>query len=243
MELQFEAGDLVEVRLVKKKTSLYYSPASWSISKFKIRLIMEVFEFLSRYKEIEQIIFFGSFLTKEVQYRDIDIFIIYEKTRIEIEEKIKKSLEEEFSLKFHIISATKEELEDSLEYSPLGRSMLFYCVSDKPLPQMKERKIKKDHIRFLLMMPEDLIALETMLKSRAYYDALRKVLIIKKFLKKEKEDSKEVQKKIEKRIGKEITEKIMQDEVITLEEWTTIKKEMSKEIKEVYDILKKVKDE
>ena len=93
------------------------------------------------------------------------------------------------------------------------------------------------------MMPEDLIALETMLKSRAYYDALRKVLIIKKFLKKEKEDSKEVQKKIEKRIGKEITEKIMQDEVITLEEWTTIKKEMSKEIKEVYDILKKVKDE
>src|SRR3989344_8304572 len=78
-EKEFEVGDLVEVKLLKKKIGLYYSQKSIELSKFKGKLINEIFAFLSENKKIKQVFIFGSFLTKKIDYNDIDILVIAEK--------------------------------------------------------------------------------------------------------------------------------------------------------------------
>ena len=70
MESIFEAGDLVEVKLIKKKVELFYS-RKIEINEFKNKLIREIISFLSRFKDIKQIFMVGSFLTKKIDYNDL----------------------------------------------------------------------------------------------------------------------------------------------------------------------------
>ncbi|MBI4154761.1 hypothetical protein HY498_01605, partial [Candidatus Woesearchaeota archaeon] len=83
VEQNFEVGDLVEVRLLKKKTQFYYSKTLPKLSEFKEKLIKDVFSIIEQFKEINQVFLIGSFLTQKIDYHDIDIIIINKKEDLE----------------------------------------------------------------------------------------------------------------------------------------------------------------
>ena len=225
VEKKFEVGDTVEVKLIKKKKLIFTHNVT--LSAFKKKLIEEVFKFLSKYKEIERVIFFGSFLTEVNTYRDIDISIIVKKEKDELLEKITLDLGKEFNLKFHIIISEEQSLMQSLEFSPLTRSMFYRHVSNKKFNIPSKRIIDKNHLSYILMMPDDLVNLVYKMNSRTYYDSLRRLLIIEMFLNKEDEDALKAKKIIEKLLGKELFIKCIENKIISKEETEKVKKIMS----------------
>ncbi len=198
---KFKPGDIVEIKLLKKSVELYYSKNVKKLTPFKKDLIKKVFNFLDKYPEVKQIFIFGSFLTKKVDYNDIDILILTDgNEKKDFEEKIYKNLTDKFNLKFHIIFYDEKRLRHLLEICPLTRNMFYFYVSDKPFSVSKKTKIDKNHIKFLLMMAEDL--LETNIKeSQVYYNELRKLHVIENFLNGKEISPKEIDSFIKKTLG------------------------------------------
>ncbi len=178
-EKEFEPGDIVEVRLLKKDFKIYYSKNLKELTEFKEKLVKEVFEFLTAYKEIKQIFIFGSFLTRKIDYNDIDILILTDSDD-NFGEIIYNNLINKFNLKFHLISFNEKKLKELLKICPLTRSILYFYVSNKKFEVPKETRIDKKHIKFLLMMPED--SLKVNLDGIEYYNSLRKIYTIEGFL-------------------------------------------------------------
>lgn len=177
MENIFEVGDIVEVKLLKKNIQLFYSKNIQKLSEFKERLIKEIFFILKDLKEIKQIFIVGSFLTQRIEYNDIDVVIMTDNKKIE--EIVYNKLINKFNLKFHVISITKNDLMSLEQICPLTRSMFYYNISNKKF-EILNKKIDKKHIKFLLMMPEDL--LEINVNSRVFYDNMRRLMTIERFL-------------------------------------------------------------
>ena len=150
-----QPGDIVEIRLIKKQTKLYYLDKRIKISDFKIKLVEDIFLFLQR-KGIKQIFISGSFLYKIVGYNDLDIIIVSPKDN----KKLKNELTIKFNQKFHIIHYTAEELDKGYKIDPLLRSMLNYSVSNSEFFLNSKRAVDKQLIRYYLMMPEDLLKLK-----------------------------------------------------------------------------------
>lgn len=192
MEKTFEAGDIVKVELVKKKTEIFAENAK--LSEFKKKLIEEIFSFLSRF-EIKQIFFIGSFLNQKTDYRDIDILIIAdEKTEKEIYEK----LSDKFNLKFHLIAIPEPKFKILSETCPLTRSMLYSYASNHKF-NLPKQKIDKNHIKFLLMMPEDLLKIQA--GSRVFYDSIRRLITIEKFLDNKELNSEKINSELKLLLG------------------------------------------
>ena len=200
MKDRFDAGDIVEVRLLEKKSGLIYSPELKKqvkkLNSFKEELIQKIFGVLADYKEIKRAFIVGSFLTHKNEYNDIDILIISNKDN---EEKINEILLEKFELKFHVMAISEKDFEKLIESCPLTRSMFYYFVSDKEFMLPKETKLNKKHIQFLLMMPEDLLKIK--LKPRVFYDSLRRLITIERFLDEDKLNPLEIEKEIKNLIG------------------------------------------
>src|SRR3989344_3288307 len=108
-EGEFEVGDIVQVKLVSKKNKLYYSKNLQKLSPFKEKIIQEIFSEVSKFREVKQVFIFGSFLTKKIDYNDIDIILISDNEKIE--EKVYDGLIERLNLKFHVVSFKGEGLE------------------------------------------------------------------------------------------------------------------------------------
>lgn len=223
-ESQFEVGDLVEVRLLEKKSKLYYSKSLHKVGEFKEKLISDVFAFLSSYSEVEQVLFFGSFLTKKTEYNDIDMMIVLERDDEKIEKSISLDLTERFNVRFHLLTIPKNSLVDPLKVSPIARSMLHYFISNKKFAVPEEIRVDYNHIMLELMMPEDLLK-DRFDNGKVYYDSLRKLVCIEHFLK-----------------GKEIPPDKIDDELILLlDRWrvellkenTYIEEKFLKEIRRV----------
>lgn len=209
MQQYFQAGDIVEVRLIEKMASLFYSKNLKEISEFKEKLAKEIFLSLKEF-DIERAFLVGSFLTKKVDYNDIDLFIVSDK---ENEEKIYDFLVEKFNLKFHILVIKEENFSKLIEICPLTRSMLFYYISDKEFKSLPKRVLDRKHINFLLMMPKDL--LEVKLESRIFYDSIRRLFVIDYFLRGKDEDMCKIDADIEKLVGKNLFELIRRNGAIT----------------------------
>ena len=196
----FEVGDLVEVQLVKKKEQTYYSETlkKIQISEFKKNLIRQIFSLLSGFNNIKQIFIIGSFLTEKADYRDIDILLISDEKGIE--EKIYDYLSEKLQVKFHILAIPAQKFLELLKICPLTRSMVYYFVSNKAFELSEEIEFNKNHLKFLLMMPEDLIKL-SLSNGRVYFDALRRIIAIKRFLGKQKMDSVKINEELKIILG------------------------------------------
>jgi len=225
MESIFEAGDLVEVKLIKKKVELFYS-RKIEINEFKNKLIREIISFLSRFKDIKQIFMVGSFLTKKIDYNDIDLLIISNK---DLGEEIYDKLADKFSLKFHVISIQEAKFKELTETDPLTRSMLYYSVSNIKFHIPKAR-FDKNHIDFLLMMPKDLLKIN--INSRAYYDSIRRLTAIERFLDNKEINPKDVDEEIEILIGKSFR-KIKENEEINEKDRENLKKIIKNKIKKI----------
>ncbi|MDP2925215.1 MAG: hypothetical protein Q8N99_02470 [Nanoarchaeota archaeon] len=212
MHKHFEVGDLVEVILIEKSISLYYSSNLAKISDFKKNLVKNIFSELRKYKEIKQIFIIGSFLTQKQDFNDIDIIIISEKN---LENEIYKTLINNFELKFHIMTISEENFKSLQKFCPMTRSMFYYFVSNKEFKLSKETELNKDHIRFLLMMPEDILKIK--LNSRIFYDSIRRLLTIERFLENLSVDPLETNKEVQTLIGQNIAKDIRNNEPINEE--------------------------
>ena len=199
METYFDVGDLVEIRLVKKKINLYYSKHLKKLSPFKEKLIKDIFFFLSQLREIDQIFIIGSFLTEKIDYNDIDLLIVVNRSDKGLEERFYNKLIDMFNLRFHILIIQQEKLNYLEKICPLTRSMLYYSISDKKFNLPSNKQIDKNHIKFLLMMPEDILELKV--ESRIFYDNLRRLITIERFLYDKEEDPREINNELKKLLG------------------------------------------
>ncbi|MBS3099803.1 hypothetical protein J4463_01130 [Candidatus Pacearchaeota archaeon] len=211
-ENHFEVGDLVQVELLEKNTKLYYSKKI-ELSSFKKRIIQEIFSCLNNLKSISQIFVFGSFITKKADYNDIDLIIISD---IITEKQVYTLLLEKLELKFHILMIPESKLKELEKICPLTRSMLYYSISNKPFFLEKERVIDKNHINFLLMMPEDILKLNV--DGKTIYNALRRLETIENFLNNKEENPRKIEKDVEKLIGEKISCKLKENTPLAQEE-------------------------
>lgn len=181
MENLIEVGDEVEVKLVKKCSRLYYSKGLKKLSEFKENLIKDMFSFFIEFTNINSVFVVGSFLTEKINYKDIDIVLITNKINQDAEENIYNKIIEKFNLKIHILAIEEKRLRHLLRICPLTRAMFSNFVSNKPIKIPNESSIDEKHIKFLLMMPYDLLDIK--LNSRSFYDSLRRLITIERFLK------------------------------------------------------------
>ena len=181
MENLIEVGDEVEVRLIKKQISLFYSKNLKKLSQFKENLIKDIFSFLNENSDINYIFIVGAFLTEKIGYNDIDVVAITDKKSENLEEAAYNKLIEKFNLKFHVLAIEENRFWHLLKSCPLTMAMFSSFICSKPIKISDERVIDKKHIRFLLMMPYDL--LEIKLNSRSFFDSLRRLATIERFLK------------------------------------------------------------
>jgi len=180
MEKLIEVGDEVEVKLINKSNNLFYSKGLKKLSEFKENLIKNIFSFLNNNFNVNYVFIVGSFLTEKIDYNDIDIVLITNETNNKFEELIYNKLIDKFNLKFHILAIAGEKFEYLLKACPLTRTMFSIFISNNQIKVNKEKIIDKKHIQFLLMMPQDL--LEIKLNSRTFFDNLRRLITIERFL-------------------------------------------------------------
>lgn len=236
MEAVFEVGDIVEVNLLKKKEQLYYSKTLRQVSEFKEKLIRDVFSYLANFPEIKQIFVFGSFLIEKIDYNDIDLLVILEKKEPNIEEKIYNRLVNRFQLKFHIITISEDVLYNLIKICPLTRSMLHYYISNKKFETPLDKVLDKKHIKFLLMMPEDLLKIS--MSSRIFYDNIRRLITIKKFLENQEIDPVKINLELKSLLKNEFMHaQLKNNEEIDGETLGYLRKIIKKELNEIKKIL------
>jgi hypothetical protein len=234
MEYHFQSGDLVEVVLIEKKSSIHYSSDSIKLSEFKLNLIKDIFLELRVFKGISQIFIVGSFLTQKQDYKDIDIILISEKN---LEKEVYNLLLDKFELRFHIISIPENKFKDLQRYCPLTQSMLFYFISNKEFKLPKETEINKDHIRFLLMMPEDILKIKA--SPKVLYDSIRRLITIERFLQNLSLNSLETNKEIQTLISQKIVKDIRNNELVNSEIIEKLRDIIKLKLKKVNSLLKK----
>jgi len=137
---------------------------------------------LLKFREIKQIFIFGSFLTKKLDYNDLDILVLVEKESKDFDSQIYGAITDKFNLKIDIISGQVDKMNETLRICPISRGMLYHNISNKKFSLPKEISINENHLRYLLMMPEDLLRVRFPL-GKVYYDSLRKLVTIEHFLK------------------------------------------------------------
>ncbi len=233
-EQAFQVGDTVQITLLEKKQNLHYSKNLKKLSPFKERLIKDIFSNLSSFKEIDQVFIFGSFLTKKSDYNDIDIMVISDKAGVD--NQAHEELTEELNLKFHIISLSRKELEESLKISPLTRSMLYYFVSNKPFLMPKDKEIEINHIRYLMMFPEDLLEVE--LDSESFYEALKRMICIKHFLINKEIAPDKIDEIIKENIDDNLLERIKHNKKIRSKSIAKLRTIIKTKLKEINTLLK-----
>ncbi len=207
-----EAGDKVEVRLVRKSVDLHYSKGLGRLSEFKENLIRQVFSFLIETGCATRIFAVGSFLTEKVGYNDIDMVLISPNKDAGFEESAYNKLVEKFNLKFHIVAMEEKRLEHLLRACPLTKSMFSNFVSNKPMELPAGRLIDANHIRFLLMMPHDLLSIR--LNSRIFFDNLRRLVTIERFLGNKSLDATAINGELESLVKNILYKKIRNNEEI-----------------------------
>lgn len=212
MENLIEVGDEVEVRLVKKSASLYYSKNLKKLSEFKESLIKGIFSSLNGTSSTNYIFIVGSFLTEKISYNDIDIVVIINKKINNFEEIVYNKLIEKFNLKFHLIAIEESRFWNLLKICPLTISMFSKFVCNRPFSMEKEKLIDKKHIKFLLMMPYDL--LEIRLSNRSFFDSIRRLITIERFLKGKTLDTEDINSEIKNSMAEVIYRKIRNNEDI-----------------------------
>lgn len=205
----FGIGDIVEIKLVSKRLNFHYSTSLEKLSDYKENLVKEIFSFLSNFKEITQIFIIGSFLTNKIDYNDLDILIIADK---DIEERVYNDLIDKFNIKFHLIVIPQERFEYLKNFCPLTRSMLSYFVSNREFVLSLKNKLDINHIKFLLMAPEDLLKVN--ITSKAYYDNIRRLIAIELFIEDKTLDIIEINNTLTRLLGQSLFSSIKNNEMI-----------------------------
>ena len=234
VENDFEVGDLVEVRLIKKKDKSYYSKNLPKLSEFKEGIIKKIFSILEPFKEIKQVFIIGSFLTQKIDFNDIDLILITNNKNLD--EAIYNKLTDTINLKFHIISIPEDNLSTLQEICPLTKSMFYYYVSNKDFNLSKKTRIDKNHIKFLLMLPEDLLEVET--ESRGFYDSIRRLITIKRFLLYQDINPVKIYNELETMLGPVVSSMLRNNGTINEEIIKKLREIIKREMDIIYKLIK-----
>lgn len=238
MENSIEVGDLVRVRLIKKDIKIYYKNQK-KLSKFKEYLIKNIFSSLREFDKIKFILIVGSFL-HEIIYNDIDIVIIIDinekKFENDFEKNIESLLTKKFNQKFHVLLYDEQKLKILIEKDPLTRAMFNSYISNSKIKLNYKKIIDKNHIEFLLMMPEDLLELK--MPSKIFYDNIRRLITIELFLKNRELNRETILNLINKEINIKLLNKIKDNETISGEEINSLRKVIKEKIWLVREAIK-----
>lgn len=234
-EKMFDVGDLVEISLIEKK-KIFYSNSANKLSSFKEEIIRKIFSFLSSYKEIKKVFIFGSFLTKNTDYKDIDILILIDNENEKFEKNVFHSLSNNINLNFHLISLHNDRFNESMKNNPLMRNIVYFSISNKEFVKLPDIEINEKIISYELMFPEDILDVEV--SSAMIYNSLRRVILIENFLNKKDILPQEIDKIISNLIDKELYENIKKDIPISKNKEVEIKNIIRKKIKEFHKIIK-----
>lgn len=229
-----EVGDLVEVRLLKKQVQFNYRNQK-ILSGFKKYLIKNIFSNLQKFKEIKIIFIVGSFLYEEI-YNDIDIIIISDTKKKELEKSTGDLLTKKLNQRFHILVFNERKLKDLIEKDPLTQAMLNSYISNKKIELDYKKTTDKKHINFLLMMPEDL--LEIALSSKVFYDNLRRLIVIEQFLKDKDLDRKSIINQIKREINPKLLTKIKNNDELNSGEMERLREIIREKIKNIRKMMK-----
>src|SRR3989338_3853498 len=205
MENLIEVGDEVEVRLVRKQSQLHYSHGLKKLTPFKENVVKNVFS-LVKEADVCFIAIVGSFLTEKIDYNDIDVVLITSKTDHRLEDEAYGKLIENINLKFHVLAIEEKKFWDLLKVCPLTRSMFSRFICNHPLVLPPEKAVDERHLRFLLMMPYDMLEID--LRGRAFFDSIRRLITIERFLRNQSLEGASINKEL-KRLVKEHTYNMM----------------------------------
>ena len=233
MEDKIEAGDLVQVRLLKKGSEIYYKNQA-KLPEFKEYLIKNIFSGLQKFNEIKAVFIVGSFLYGGI-YSDIDIVVVVDEEKEHFSRYIEGLLIKKFNQRFHVLLFSLEKLKRVMKKDPIIMSMFNSYISDRTIDFGSERIIDEKHIRFLLMMPEDL--LEIGLSSKIFYDNIRRLTTIEKFLKKGSLDNKTISDEIGKLLNITLLDKIKDNQEINKDEMNNLRKTIKEKIIEIKRII------
>ena len=230
------AGDLVEVRLVQKRVSLFSRHVK-NLPVFKQKVLEGVIR-IGLGCGVQNVFVVGSFLTDVAGYHDIDVLVLVRdgENRSVWSERVLDAIIEEFPLKFHVLALWESEFEHLRNSCPLTNSMLYRYVSSRGISKTSSRFIDKNRILFLLMLPED--ALGVIVESRTLYDCVRRVVTIERFLKKESVDVLEVVKQVENILGVKIFEFLKRNEQINDDIRNHVRSLLRERIESVKELLK-----
>lgn len=234
MEKVIEVGDLVQVRLLEKKTEIYYKNQI-KLSDFKEYLIKNIFSNLQVFREIKNIFIVGSFLYDEL-YNDIDLIITTYKKEDNLEKNLMRLLTEKFNQKFHILLFDEQKLKILIERDPIINAMFEDYISNIEIDFDYKRVIDKDHIEFLLMMPEDLLEIE--MPSKIFYDNLRRLIAIECFLKNQKIGREKISDIMGQELDNKLLDKIKNNETVNNKEIELLRGIIKKKIKLIRRIMK-----
>jgi len=234
MENIVDVGDLVQVRLLKKYTEIYYKNQK-KLSDFKEYLIKNIFSGLQRFTDIKAIFIVGSFLYETI-YNDIDIILIINERRENFEKIITNLLTKNLNQKFHVLLFNEKKLKNLIEKDPLTRSMFNNYISNKKIKLSYKKIIDKKHIKFLLMMPEDLLELK--MPSKIFYDNLRRLITIEQFLKNKEIDRETILNQIKKEINLPLLSKIKENKEINNKEMSLLRKIIKEKINKIKRVIK-----
>ena len=236
MESLIQVGDEVEVILVKKHIRLNYSKELKRLSQFKESLIKDIFSFLNENFDFHSMFIVGSFLIEKINYNDIDVIIITDKKNENVEEEIYNKLIEKFNIKFHVLIIEEKKFWHLLKICPLTKAMFSNFVCNKSIKIPDERLVDKIHIKFLLMMPYDL--LEIKLNSRSFFDSLRRLVTIERFLKNKSLDIAEINEELKMLITDVLYKKIRNDEEVETNSISFLRKIIKSKLGKIESLIK-----
>ncbi len=165
-----------------------------SIEPIKLRLIDEVFNIIKNAVDYENIIITGSFLDAGFNFEDIDLLIISEEEKTNIE----KTIELRLKIKNHVIFFNKMSFEEALRTDPLWRMMLSRCISKNRLKPIPNKKIDYKILDLHLLKSKPLVENFDYLNGKEKYKLTRNLMAIKIFVTSKKITKDKVNKEIEK---------------------------------------------
>lgn len=225
-----ETGDLVAVTLKEKASHIFYFPSHLKLPEFKEKIVQETFKFLSNHG-YRHCFVVGSFLSRGVDYQDIDVVLIGQE-----QTTIGKELEEYMGLKFHLLFFGEKKLTELLGICPLTRLMFSrYLSSAETELNKKRRKINIPHLEYLLMMPEDLLEISP--NSKIFYDNTRRLVAIERFLKGEEENIEKLNKEVALLLGERLAFRLKENQEINKENLHFIRRVFLEKIKKIKGIL------
>ncbi|MFA6023283.1 MAG: hypothetical protein WC781_04300 [Candidatus Pacearchaeota archaeon] len=194
-----------------KKASLFFYNVK-KIEKLKVSIIDEIIRIIeenTNSKEIENILFVGSFISSGFNFKDLDIILI-SSNEIDIK-KIEDKIYENFGIKAHIILIENKTLLNGLSQDPFYEMMLSSFISKNRTIYQIKRKLNYKLLDLHLLKSKTLIDNFDYLNGNEKYYLIRNLIALSLFIQGEKVSNENVDKEIKNQFTLKSIEEIKEN--------------------------------